>query len=300
MTNQREIDARASAPATQAEKLAAEIERIVLSRIESNRLVVPAMPAVANKCLQVLRDVDFPVKKLVTQLEADPVLSALVLRNANSAAHGATVKSLDQAVTRLGSQKMKTLVMEFSGRELFQSNDKRIAEASRRIWEHSLAVALLSRDLAAFAGNTDGDVCYLGGLLHDVGKPVLASMLLEAERKLSAGRSGWVDSSAWVRTISESHRRVGTAVAVQWKLPPEVTAAIRDCNDYDADDRSCAANVVRLANAIAKREGFATGDIDADDNDAMIMVGRSMLGIDEDVITRLAQGIQARVAQAMG
>lgn len=286
--------------ATQAQRFASELERIVLTRIEANRLVVPAMPAVATKCLQTLRDPDFSAKKLVGQIESDPVLAALVLRTANSAAHGSGVKLLDQAVSRIGAQRMKTLVLEYASHELFQSNDKRIAEANRKIWEHSIAVALLSRDLAAFAGNSDGDICYLGGLLHDVGKPVLASMMLEAERKLGMGRAGWIDSEAWIETVTGAHRRVGTSVAAQWKLPQEVTAAIRDCSDYDANERSCAANVVRLANAIAKREGFATGPIDIDDTEAMIMVGRSMLGIDEDVITRLAQGITARVTQAIG
>jgi putative nucleotidyltransferase with HDIG domain len=283
----------------QAEKFGSELERIVLGRIESDRLVVPAMPAVATKCLHTLRDADYSQKKLISQIEADPVLAALVLRHANSASHGAGVKQLEQAVSRLGAQRMKTLVMEYASRELFQSNDKRIAEANRKIWEHSIAVALLSRDLAAFSGNSEGDVCYLAGLLHDVGKPVLASMMLEAERKLGMGRSGWIDSDTWVQTVTTAHRRVGVAVASQWNLPAEVTVAIRDCSDFDANERGCAANVVRLSNAIGKREGYTTGPIDADDVEAMIMVGRSMLSIDDDVITRLAHGLKARVSQAI-
>lgn len=284
----------------QAEKFASELERIVLGRIEANRLVVPAMPVVATKCLQTLRDPDFATKKLVSQIESDPVLAALVLRHANSASHGSGVKQLDQAVSRLGAQRMKTIVTEYASHELFQSNDKRIAEANRKIWEHSLAVATLSRDLAAFSGNSEGDTCYLGGLLHDVGKPVLASMMLEAERRLGMGRSGWIDSDTWVQTVTGAHRRVGTAVATQWNLPNEVTTAIRDCSDYDPGERGCAANVVRLANAVAKRNGFVTGPIDADDVEAMIMVGRSMLAVDEEVLTRLGAGLKSRVAQATG
>jgi len=283
----------------QAEKLSSELQRIVLGRIESNRLVVPSMPAIATRCLALLRDPEFQTKKLVGQLETDPVLAALVLRAANSAANGASVKLLDQAVARIGAQRMKSLVMEYATHELFQSTDKRIAEAHRRIWEHSVAVALLSRDLAAFAGISEGDACYLGGLLHDVGKPVLASMMLEAERKLGMGRSGWIDHASWIQAVGSAHRKVGTAVATSWNLPAEVGAAIRDCSDYDSNERSCPANVVRLANAIAKREGYATAAIDADDIDAMIMVGRSMLGVDEDVIVRLGSGLKARVAQVV-
>lgn len=286
--------------AEQATKLTVELERIVLARIEADRLVVPSMPVIATRCLALLKDPDFQAKKLVAQLEADPVLAALVLRQANSASNGTTVKLLDQAVARLGAQHMKILVMGYAAHELFQSADKRIAEANKRIWQHSVAVALLSRDLATFSGNSEGDVCYLGGLLHDVGKPVLASMMLEAERKLGMGRAGWIDHAAWVEAVGAAHRRVGTAVATQWNLPAEVTAAIQDCNDYDPDDRTCAANVVRLANAIAKREGYATGPVAAVEVDAMIETGRAMLGIEVDVIARLAGGLASRVTQAVG
>ncbi len=285
---------------TQANRMVGEIERIVLERIASDRLVVPAMPAAAARCLAILKDTDFQIKKLVAQLETDPVLAAKVLKAANAAAHGPPVRLLDQAVGRLGSQRMKTLVIEYASNQLFQSSDKRIADANRRIWEHSIAVAVLARDLAAFANVADGETCYLGGLLHDVGKPVLAAMLLEVERRIGATKTGWIDPTAWVEAVEASHRKVGLAVATTWHLPDEVITVIRDYNDYDANQRTSPTNVVRLANAFAKREGYVTGKIDAEDVEAMVMVGRSMLGIDEDVLTRLAGGLKARIAQATG
>jgi putative nucleotidyltransferase with HDIG domain len=285
--------------APQSDKLVATLEGIVLARVAANKLIVPSLPAVAERCLAIIKDPEFQVKKLVGQVEAEPVLAAIVLRAANSAAHGGSVKLLHQAIVRIGAQRMKSLIVEYASHELFHSSDKRIADANRKIWEHSIAVALLARDLAAFAGNPDGDTCYLGGLLHDVGKPVLAALMLEAERKIGHQRTGWIDHLAWQQAIGASHRKIGVAVAAGWNLPGEVSAAIRDCSDYDANERGCAANVVRLANAIAKREGYTTAPIDADDVDAMIMVGRSMLSVAEDVITRLAQGLRARVSQAV-
>jgi putative nucleotidyltransferase with HDIG domain len=277
-------------------KLIAEVERIVLTRVAAGRLVLPSLPVVATKCLQILRDPDFQHRKLVTQIETEPVLAATIVRAANTAAHGGTtVKGLDQAVTRVGAQRLKSVIVEYASRELFQSTDRRIAEASRKIWDHSVAVAYLSRDIAAFAGHEDGDACYLAGLLHDIGKPVVAAMLLEAERKLARDTPSWLDFSVWTQTIESVHRKVGVALSNEWKLPEEIGAAIRDCNDYDPGNRKAAANIVRLANAVAKREGYTTGPIDADDIDAMIMVGRSMLGADDDVITRLASGLRDRI-----
>lgn len=286
--------------ATAAEdKLVGELGRIVLGRIASNRLVLPVMPEVAQKCLGYLRDPKFAQKKLTTELEREPLLAASILRQAMTAGHGGSnVKTLDQAVSCLGVQKLKSLIVEFMTRELFRSNDKRIQAATSKVWEHSVAVAVLARDIAALTTGANSDTCYLAGLLHDVGKPIIAAMLLEAEKKLSKDKPGWLDISIWTATIEQTHRKVGTALATEWKLPEEVTSGIRDCSEYDTANRGGASNVVRFANALAKREGYATGPIDAGDVDALIMIGRSMIGADDAVIERLVAGLSERVAQS--
>ena len=284
----------------QNEKLVGELGRIVLGRIASGRLVLPVMPEVAQKCLALVRDPNFQQKKLTSELEREPLLAMSILRSSMTAAQGGgSVKTLDQAVSSLGIAKLKSLLVEFMTREMFRSNDKRIQAATTKVWEHSVAVAVLARDIAALTSGANSDTCYLAGLLHDVGKPILVAMLLEAEKKLSKDKPGWLDVGIWTSTVEQTHRKVGTALAMEWKLPEEVTAGIRDCSEYDTANRGGAANVVRFANALAKREGYATGPVDAADLDALIMIGRSMVGADDAVIERLVAGLAERVAQAI-
>lgn len=283
-------------------RLGSELERIILERIANNRLVLPAMPTVPQRCLDILRNPDFDVRKLVKELEAEPMLALLVVRAANSASYGRGNASLalDQAVVRIGARQLKTLITEYAVNELFDSSNRQLKDANRKVWEHSVVVALLARDLAALIGNIEPDTCYLAGLLHDIGKPVLGAMMLEVDRKLGRATPGWIDVSAWTHIIENFHRKVGVAVATEWKLPDAITAAIRDCSDYDGADRASVGNVVRLANALAKREGYTTGPIDAADVEAMIMVGMSMLGGDTSVVDRLAHGISARIPGGNG
>ena len=278
-------------------KLGSELERIVLERIANNRLILPAMPAVPQRCLEILREPDFNVRKLVKQLEAEPMLSLLVVRAANAATfgRGAAMQALDQAVMRIGARALKTLITEYAVNELFDSSNRQLKEANRKVWEHSIVVALLARDIAALVGNIEPDTCYLAGLLHDIGKPVLSAMILEIDRKLGRATPGWIDLAGWTQIIETSHRKVGVAVATEWRLPDAITAAIRDCSDYDGADRASVGNVVRLANALAKREGYTTGPTDAADIEAMIMVGMSMLGGDTSVVDRLVNNIGSRL-----
>jgi putative nucleotidyltransferase with HDIG domain len=290
------------AAAEMPQKLASELERIVLDRIAANRLVLPAMPAVPQRCLDILREPDFNVRKLVKELEAEPVLALLVIRAANAASYGRStaLQALDQAVVRIGSRALRTLITEYAVNELFESSNRQLKDANRRVWEHSVVVALLARDIAALIGTVEPDTCYLAGLLHDIGKPVLGAMLLEIDRKLGRATPGWIDLRAWTHIIENSHRKVGVAVATEWKLPEPITAAIRDCSDYDSSDRASAGNVVRLSNALAKREGYTTGPIDAADIEAMVMVGMSMLGADTSVVDRLVVSIGSRLPGSSG
>src|SRR5262249_9669394 len=155
-----------------------------------------------------------------------------------------------------------TILFELSARQVFQSRDARIAKATRSMWDHSVAVALVARDLCALSQKADEmDSAYLAGLLHDVGKPIVAAMLLEAEKLIAGGPGGgWITSDAWIEVIAKVHRPVSLALAQRWNLPDDVQATMKDLSDYDTAARQCASNFVRFANAVAKREGLYVGD----------------------------------------
>lgn len=281
--------------------IAAQFESIVTKRLANDKLVVPPMPVAAVKCLQLLRDPDHSTKKLVSLLEQDPPLAARLVKLASSAAMagGTGVKSIEQAVTRVGAQRVRTMLLEASAQKVFESRDPRIAQLFKATWEHSLAVAMLARDLAAFAAkDADADCAYLCGLLHDVGKPVLGTLLLEAEKQLvrSAGQP-WLDAESWIAAVNKGHRAIGVAVAEKWKLPEEVIQGIKDAGDYDSINREALANYVRFGNALAKREGLYPGPVDIEDTNALIMIGRSLLSIDDDLIARVTTGLVERVQQ---
>lgn len=276
------------------ERLTAELERIIRARIEANRLVLPAFPATATRCTAMLKDPNVNTKKVVALLEADPVFAVLVLRAASTANFGGQAAgSLDTAVTRLGINALRTLLIQAAARSIFESSDRSINQRLAQVWTHSIGVAVMARDIAALIQAADVEACYLAGLLHDVGKPIVAAMLTEVERAL--GRKAQIAVEQWIGVVDACHRPVGVALAEKWNLAPPVVAAIRDCNEYDPGDRRGPANIVRFANALVKKHGLATGTYDAEDVSALIMIGRSMLGLEEEVVGRLAAGIKARI-----
>jgi putative nucleotidyltransferase with HDIG domain len=282
-------------------KFAEQLEQIVKARIEKDSLTLPALPAVAFKALELTRAPDFNMQDVASLIEKDPVLAAQVLRLCNSAAMATreTCKSISQAVTRLGTKNLRSVLLEISARRIFESRDTKVAATVKVLWEHSRAVAQLAQRVAVVSGASDPDTAYLAGLLHDVGKPVVATMLLEAENQIAQRNPKlWIDFATWIDVVQRCHRPIGLDLARKWQLPEEVQKAIEECADYDPANRLSTGNAVRFANAVAKQQGIYAGSVNADDNDALVMVGRSLLGIDDETLTRLSSDLKEKCREA--
>jgi len=281
------------------EKLSSELEGILIKRIQSDQLFLPTMPAVVTRVLELLRDPDAGMKEVAALLEKDPVLAARTLRMATSAAFAAGSKkvTLQEALARLGTKSLKSLLVEASTQKLFVSRNSQINQQLRSLWEHSVAVGMLARDVLALTGGTDSESAYLAGLLHDVGKPIVATVLLELERQLTeVYQKNWIDSGEWLDVIGKVHRAVGVALVEKWQLPGAIAVCVRDAGEYDKADRSSLCNSVCFGNALAKKSSIYTGKLDADDNDALIMIGRSVIGISDDILRTLTKGLRERVS----
>lgn len=278
------------------EALAGALREVVLNRVATETLVVPSMLDVAVRCLELLRSEEVDLRQVAKLVERDPVFAARLLRMASSAAAGGDgTISIQQATSRLGSKAVRALVLEVSAQQLFRSRDPRIAGVANQLWEHSLAVALLARDLAAIKGELDGEAAYLAGLVHDVGKPIAAALLLELERMSDKTRFR-LTADSWLAVVHGVHRTIGVAVAEKWRLPESVAQAIRDSGEYDVAERQSLGNVVCFANGVAKLQEIYPGPIDKEDAQSLLMVGRSLLGLDDDVIARLSNGLRGRVS----
>ena len=272
-------------------KLAEQLELILDNRIAQDSLALPLLPAIAGKANDVVRRPDATAKDLVATIQSDPILAALVMRQAT----GMGARTLEQAVGKLGPQKTRTLLAEASAHRVVESRDSKSAEATRLIWEHARAVAIMAQDVAVLAGVEDPEVSYLAGLLHDIGKPVVAVMLLEAEAQIAQRNSKlWIDGDTWIGVVNRTHRKVGTSLAKKWQFSDEVQNAVLAFSDFDAANRHSTANAVHFGNALAKQLGICLGEVSAADNDALVMVGRSLLGIDDDGIARVTADIKSR------
>jgi len=256
------------------------------------------MQGVAGKIHKQLKRPGSSMPDIIGIMEHDPLVVAEVVRFANVGLYGSKqITGIESAVMRLGEKKLLNIISDMASRTLFESQNRKIQKEWRALWEHSLAVAIIARDVSALSGFAKSDQAYVAGLLHDIGKPVVAAMLLEAEAAIAQKRKQqWVDSQMWMQTVLEIHRDVAMTLAEEWNLPQVVETTIKDCSEYDPVNRVSIPNFVRFSNALSKQQGLITGPTDPEETDALVLVGRSLLGIDDDsVIDRLIDGLKQRV-----
>ena len=96
------------------------------------------------------------------------------------------------------------------------------------LWEHSVAVALMSQIISKKITGQEDTVLYTAALLHDVGKIIMGEFVREALPKISAlvstQRVSFVEAEEIV--IGINHATLGGKIAAYWNFPVEIREAI--------------------------------------------------------------------------
>jgi HD-like signal output (HDOD) protein len=121
---------------------------------------------------------DYSLADVAELVGQDPGIAARVLKLINSAVFGLPrpVTSILQAVALLGARRMATLMMWVSLNDQLRIGGA-AGRAVERDWNNARVVAHLSREIAAYEGlgQDQAEEAYLGGLMHNVGRLVLAA-----------------------------------------------------------------------------------------------------------------------------
>lgn len=214
----------------------------------SDALTVPLLPEVAVRVVRVGPQDSTSARQLADIINADPTLTMYVLRVAASAAKrpASPILSLPQAVAWLGFDEVANIAftLALQGKMLDVRGQQHKA---RRLWRHSLASALWARQLAHMLAQETG-MCYLCGLLHNIGKVVTLGAVHEL-----AQRSGKkLASQEYDRLIETFHRHIGARVITAWALPSPVLTVTSQWEAYaEAGAARFESNVVHVAHALA-------------------------------------------------
>ncbi len=221
---------------------------------------LPQIPHVLQKVVASLRDEDVALADLADLVHNDPVISANVLRLANSSYYGSSrrVASIHQAITLIGLTAFRNRVIATSLSHTFpRVGGVELAE----FWRGSILVA----NLAHIIGQNlefDREMLFSAGLMHGIGQLLICLCRTDVARILFDRSVGLEDQRHLeLGLLQTSHFEVGMELARRWNFPGSIQTAI---GHYDSPrDDNLPAQVVHVAFLIAWgiQEGLPLSDL---------------------------------------
>ena len=219
---------------------------------------IPAFPPVVLRLLDLLSNDNPDISPLVQEIASDATLSAQVLRLANSPLFGlaAQIDNVQHAVVTLGFARVQSLVATVATANYMKAALK--TQALHKCWRHTLASAILCRELSPAAG-IPRDRAYSLGLLHDIGRLGLLVAYPEDYNQIlkAADRDAVSLLDLEKKRFGIDHCEAGRRLVEQWKLPPEFCIIAGRHHDPPAGGPVDSLTLVHLACQLADTLGYA-------------------------------------------
>ena len=216
----------------------------IRTEIENKTLQLPTLPEVALQIRDAVESESADANMVATMLTRDPALAARLLQVANSPLYrGRTeIDSVQQAITRLGLQMVRSLVVSLAMRQIFQATSDTLDRQFRKIWDTSLQVAAISRVLAGAIPELENEQAMLGGLVHNIGAlPILTK--IDEHFGFQAGET------VVAHMLREFAPDIGAEILQHWNFSASLASIPKACVDpgYDPGPDPTYADIVLVA-----------------------------------------------------
>ena len=186
---------------------------------------LPVMPEVAHALIRTLHDEDVTINQVRELIAKDPVLTAKVLRAANSAAMGLRreIGTLDAAIAMVGMSQVRTLALTACMNVAFP-----VAPGLDRneFWRNCMACAGYAHWLAGGIG-LDTQQSWLAGMMLRLGELLIAQTqpetLAELERQPQIPGERWVREQ---RVLGFTEAQVTAELAHRWHFPAVIVRGL--------------------------------------------------------------------------
>jgi len=240
--------------------------------------------------------------ELADLVKLEPGVASKLLTIVNSPFYGlaGTITTPANAISIIGRNDFKNLVLGSSVVEVFRKLPCQVFTL-RRYWEHCLLVAICSKLLGRlWRLKEDREQLFVAGLLHDIGKLMVAQVLPEQADQLApawqTSTEGGAGSSAEEQALlGFTHAEAGAALLKAWGLPGLLQLAAGHHHHPElGGPHQAALHVVYMANVLASGESEAI--------EQSLQTCQRVLGVEDstEVLLELLEEAQQEKAQLIG
>jgi putative nucleotidyltransferase with HDIG domain len=244
-----------------------------VARLLGEMTKLPSPPHLYFKIARELRSATASLEDIGEWIARDPAMTAKVLRAVNSAVFGLgkQVANPSEAVLFLGVEATQAMILLAHTYSYFDQMPGMVLTMDK-LWGHSVAVGCYARWIATEEGMSEHarEEAFTAGMLHDIGKLILAANLTEryrqATRLMQQKHLRWWEAEQEIFGVN--HAETGACLAAVWGLPTDIVEAmaLHHHPTLVVNNGLCPLTVVHAANALehADAELAATPEVDLD------------------------------------
>jgi len=233
------------------------IDKSVLRAKVEGTTNISTLPDVVIKLRRMMDSPSMSAAVVGNEIGKDQVLAAKVLRLVNSGFYGirTPITTITQAMVLLGFDVVKTLILSASVLDILELMNRYLSG----LWEHSVATARVANALADRLKLPNPEEIAVSGLLHDLGKVVIAQRFPNEHREIRAivDARNCLQVEAELEVLGVTHSKIGMWLLKRWGLPAKLVYPIAYHTQFLAGrefaDRTA---IIHLADVMCRARGY--------------------------------------------
>ena len=213
-----------------------EILRIkIIAKAEN----IPSLPSIAQDIIKLTSDSQQgSISAITSKIKTDQGISSRVIKLVNSPFYGVRteIASIDRAITLLGFSSIKNIALAISIDQYFKKPFHMYKTTGQVLWQHAYNTAIISQEIAKHT-NQDEEALYMAGLLHDIGKVVLADFLVKEVDNINDEK----------QQLGCDHAEIAAVILKKWAVSSSIVEAVRT---YHSNEPTTIGKIISTASSI--------------------------------------------------
>ncbi|MGE5342005.1 MAG: HDOD domain-containing protein [Candidatus Omnitrophota bacterium] len=222
---------------------------------------LPTLPTMFTEFNKLMHSPYVSSKQVADLIMKDQSMVVKILKLSNSAMYGkqAEIKSLSAAITYLGMETLRNIILQIVLIRMFDFKHQKIPDLKPVVfWHHSIATAYFADIMERKLKLKHSEGYYIGGLLHDIGKVLLYQYYPQKFEEIILMQidDGVPDYEAEKEVLGVDHAEIGGYLAENWKFGREIIEAIRCHHLAKKQNVNAVTAVVSICNLLSKKAGL--------------------------------------------
>lgn len=203
----------------------------LLDKAEKGGLELPSPPDLGVRISKAIDNPDASIDEVVRIIQLDPALTARLIQVSNSPLYSGLgkIQNANMAVTRLGLDTTRNLVISFLLKNLFQNKSKILQRAMHQVWVQSSRVAAISSVLAKVTPKLDSGRALLAGLVHQIGAIAVINAATQYSELME-------DPDALQDAVKQLGPQIGAIILEQWNFGEDLVDVVVNSTDWMRDE----------------------------------------------------------------